>query len=150
MDVPVGKAGHFLLYTHRSQMAFAKMHRSLLDQCHLCMNALMILEVLDQNPKYRTPKDVSRILGLKSNIIYLHVDQLVSDGYLDRVTSETDRRKITLKCTRKAKALLKKADAVRHEYSEHMLSGVSAEDLEAYHRVLRQVEENINDFLQET
>ena len=75
MDIPAGKAGHFQLYTHRSELAFAKMHRPLLDQSHLSMNALMILEVLDQNPKYHSPKELSRILGLKSNVIYLHVDQ---------------------------------------------------------------------------
>jgi len=149
MDVPAGRAGHFDQYTNKTHLAFAKMHRSLLDHCHLCMNALMMLEVLDENPRCRTPKDLSHILGLKSNIIYLHLNQLVEEGYLDRHTDEQDHRKITLTCTRKAKALLKRAYEIRDECSRQMIAGVSPEDLEAYRRVIRKIEENIDSYLGE-
>jgi DNA-binding MarR family transcriptional regulator len=149
MDVPAGKAGHFDQYTNKTHAAFAKMHRPLLDHYHLCMNALMMLEVLDQNPQCRTPKELSHILGLKSNIIYLHLNQLVEEGYLDRHTEEQDHRKITLTCTRKAKALLKRAYEVRDEYNKLMISGISQEDLEVYCRVMRKIEENIDTYLKE-
>ena len=149
MNIPAGKAGHFDQYTNKTHLSYTKMHRPLLDQCHLCMNALMMLEVLDQNPKCRTPKELSHVLGLKSNIIYLHIDQLVEEGYLDRHTEEKDRRKITLTCTRKAKALLKKADEIRNTYVHQMVAGISQEDLETYQRVIRKIEENIDSFLGE-
>ena len=149
MKIPAGKAGHFVQYTNRSHLAFAKMHRPLLDQCRLCMNALMMLEVLDQNPRCRTPKELGHVLGLKSNVIYLHLNQLVEEGYLDRHADEKDHRKISLTCTRKAKALLKRAYEIQVEYDKQMLEGVSQEDLEAYQRVIRKVEENIDAYLEE-
>ena len=150
MNVPAGKAGHFDLYTNRTHLAFARMHRQLLERSHLCMNALMMLEVLDQNPECHSPKELGKILGLKSNVIYLHIDQLVEEGYLERETAENDHRRITLTCTRKAKTLLKKADEVRRQYCETMTAGIDPEELEIYRRVIRKVEANIDTFLEET
>ena len=149
MKIPAGKAGHFDLYNNKSHLAFAKMHRPLLDQCHLCMNALMMLEVLDENSRCCTPKELGHVLGLKSNVIYLHLNQLVEEGYLDRHTEETDHRKITLTCTRKAKTLLKKAYEVRNNYGQKMLAGISQEELAIYHQVIRKIEENIDSYLEE-
>lgn len=150
MEVPAGKAGHFDLYTNKTHLSYAKMHRPFLDRCHLSMNALTILEILDQNPECRTPKDLIAILGLKSNVVYLHVDHLVEEGYLERHTAENDRRKITLSCTRKAKTLLKKAMEIRKQYFETMTAGVDPEDYAVYQRVVRKIEENIDAFLGET
>lgn len=144
------KAGHFSLYTQKVSQANTKLHRSMLDRHHLSMNALMILEVLNDNKNCNTPKELGKILGLKSNVVYLHLNQLVSDGYLDRHTTENDRRKITLSCTRKAKAILKEAKSLRDKFNEIITQGISPEDLETYLQVFKHMEENIDTYLDST
>jgi len=97
MNIPAGKPGHFDQYTNKTHLAYTKMHRPLLDQCHLCMNALMMLEVLDQNPKCRTPKELGRVLGLKSNILKrLGIDHFI--WYINFKVIRQEKKSTTKTC----------------------------------------------------
>ena len=96
------------------------------------------------------PRDVEEKFHLSHPTVSGLLSRLEKKEFIHLKPDEHDRRKIILSCTRKAKAMLKKAESVRSEYHEIMTRGISQEDFEAYRRVMRQVEQNINDFLDET
>lgn len=50
---------------------------------------------------------------IKANLVSVHVDRLVKEGYLERRAVEGDRRKTELICTQKAQRSSKKEDSCR-------------------------------------
>ena len=45
---------------------------------------------------------------IKANLVSVHVDRLVKEGYLERRAVEGDRRKTELICTQKAQPVIEK------------------------------------------
>lgn len=50
---------------------------------------------------------------IKANLVSVHVDRLVKEGYLERRAVEGDRRKTELICTQKAQPVIEKEDSCR-------------------------------------
>lgn len=58
-------------------------------------------DVPENNPQYKTAADIVKIRGIKANLVSLHVERLVQEGYLERREVPGDRRKTELICTEK-------------------------------------------------
>ena len=111
-------------------LAYRKMCKPLCKELELPQTALDILLFLGNNPVYRTARDIVEIRRIKANLVSVHVDRLVREGYLERQQVPGDRRKTQLRCTDKAQPVIAKG--------RDALSG-------ALHRI----EENLDAILEE-
>lgn len=59
----------------------------------LPQTAFDILMFLGNNPEYKTASDIVEIRNIKANLVSMHVDRLVKDGFLVREEAKDDRRK---------------------------------------------------------
>lgn len=65
--------------------------------CHelnLPQTALDILMFLANNPQYRTARDIVEVRKIKANLVSVHVDRLVKEGYLERRKEDSCRKNL--------------------------------------------------------
>ena len=95
---------------------------------------------LDKNPEFCTAKDICKYRNMKKNLVSIHVDKLVSTGYLTRNGIAGDRRKIKLTCTKKALPIIKEGHKIQNSFCNQLIGNISKEKLEE----MKEIFENIN------
>lgn len=113
--------------------------------CHefrISKTALDILLFLYNNPELYTARDISVFRNIKPNVVSLHVDKLVSQGYLLRQPVNGDRRKIRLVCTEKAAPVTQKGRAMQRQFFMQLMNGLSEEELEIFKRCFQVIADN--------
>lgn len=56
---------------------------------------------------------------IKANLVSVHVDRLVKEGYLERRAVEGDRRKTELICTQKAQPVIEKGGQLQEAFKSN-------------------------------
>lgn len=105
--------------------------------------ALNILVLISQDNGNVYAKDLVSMLGLKPNMVSLHINTLVEEGYLKREMMKNDRRKIKLLCTSKSKKIIQDAIKIANELKTTMFSGLNEEEVEIYNKSIGLVKENL-------
>lgn len=104
--------------------------------------AFDILMFLSNNPEHCTAKEISRLRGLKENIISVNVNKLVAEGYLEREGDANDRRRVHLKCTEKAAAIVQRGREIQEQFLREMQQGLSTQELRVHYHCLETIAAN--------
>ena len=107
--------------------------------------AVDILMFAANNPDYATARNICKYRGMKPGIVSVHVERLVSEGYLARQPVPGDRRQTLLACTEKAGPLIEAGRALQKRFSEKLTAGLTTADKEALHKAMTRMDENIDD-----
>ena len=107
--------------------------------------ALDVLMFAANNPDYATARNICKYRGLKPSIVSVHVERLVSEGYLERQNVPGDRRQTLLVCTGKAQPLIEQGRELQRRFSERLTTGLSAADKEALHKAMTLLDNNIDE-----
>ena len=110
--------------------------------------AFDILMFLSNNPEHCTAKEISRLRGLKENIISVNVNKLVAEGYLEREGDANDRRKVHLNCTEKAAATVPRGREIQEQFLRDMQQGLSAQELRVHYHCLETIAANAKRLLE--
>lgn len=110
--------------------------------------AFDILMFLSNNPEHCTAKEISRLRGLKENIISVNVNKLVAEGYLEREGDANDRRRVHLKCTEKAAAIVQRGREIQEQFLREMQQGLSTQELRVHYHCLETIAANAKRFLE--
>lgn len=123
--------------------------RSLCRELNMPQTAFDILMFLANNPDYNTAKDIVDLRGLKANLVSVNVDRLVREGYLDRSDFPGDRRKTILACTPKAQLITQRGQELQESFFQDIFQDVDEASRETFHRVMEQVDRNLNRIMKE-
>ena len=104
---------------------------------------------LKNNPQYKTAADIVKIRGIKANLVSLHVERLVQEGYLERYAVVGDRRKTKLLCTGKADPIIRKGRVVQNAFFKRLLDHVEPADQEVFFRTMELIGKNLDEILKE-
>ena len=107
--------------------------------------AVDVLMFAANNPDYATARNICKYRGLKPSIVSVHVDRLVSEGYLERQNVPGDRRQTLLVCTEKAQPLIEQGRELQRRFSERLTMGLSVADKEALHKAMTLLDNNIDE-----
>lgn len=129
--------------------AYTAMCKPLCQQVKLPQTAFDILLFLGNNPQYRTASDIVEIRKIKANLVSVNVEKLVQEGYLQREVVVGDRRKTQLVCTEKAQPVIAQGQQLQKEFGDRLLMGVNESDKACFLRVLKQMEENVEQLLEQ-
>ena len=132
-------------YIHKLLEVYNQFCRPLCQQTGISQTSLDILMFLKNNPQYKNAADIVKIRGIKANLVSIHVERLVQEGYLERREVPGDRRKTELICTRKAEH----GCEIQKTFIETLFSGVPAESRKIFEQVMEQTEENLNTYQKE-
>ena len=83
-------------FARKLELAYHQQCKDLCNEFHLKQTGFDILMFLGNNPQYKYAKDIVEIRKIKANLVSIHVDQLVDQGYLSRIDVPGDRRKVEL------------------------------------------------------
>lgn len=129
---------------HKFLEVYNQMCRPLCQEMDMPQTAFDILMFFGNNPQYKTAADLVKIRGIKANLVSVHVERLVQEGYLKRNPVPGDRRKYELECTSKAEQIWERGREVQEEFFEKLFCGVTPEERQIYEKVIRQMENNLN------
>ena len=107
--------------------------------------AVDILMFAANNPDYATARNICQYRGMKPSIVSVHVERLVSEGYLERQNVPGDRRQTLLVCTEKGQPMVERGRALQKRFSEMLIRGLSDADKEALHKAMTLLDHNIDE-----
>ena len=117
-------------------LAYRQVCRPLCREVGLPQTAFDILMFLGNNPAYKTARDIVEMRRIKANLVSVHVDRLVREGYLERQQVPGDRRKTLLLCTDKAQPVIAKGRLLQEDFFEKLLDGMDEEERNAFSAAL--------------
>lgn len=112
--------------------------------------AMDILLFLANNPEYTSARDIVEVRNLKANLVSIHVDRLVREGYLTRSEVPGDRRKHALALTEKAAPIVEAGRKMQEEFFETMFGGIGQEERESCFATLETIGKNMDAILKGT
>ena len=130
-------------------LAYRQVCRPLCRELGLPQTAFDILMFLGNNPAYKTARDIVEMRRIKANLVSVHVDRLVREGYLERQQVPGDRRKTLLLCTDKAQPVIAKGRLLQEDFFEKLLDGMDEEERNASSAALHRIGENLDAILEE-
>lgn len=119
----------------------------LLEEFSLSLTSFHILMFLTNHPEYCTAKDISSLLNMKPNVISIHVNRLVEEGYLTRTVMNCDRRKQRLQTTEKAVPIVKRGLLLEKCFCDRLKLGITAENMEILGNILLMIGRNADHML---
>lgn len=105
--------------------------------------AVDILLFFANNPENNTASDVCRFRGLKSGIVSVHIDRLVTEGLLTREVIPGDRRKMRLAPTGKAQSLIGRGRELQKQFGQLLLDGIADEEVAVLRRCMGRMMQNM-------
>lgn len=122
--------------------SYNKMSEDLLNKFGLSQVSFDILMFLTNNPEFNTAQQISEVRHLKKNLVSVHVEKLVSTGFLQRHTIESDRRKIGLSCTEKSKPIVEEGLKLQKEFYREITAGISESEWAVFDNINKKIEKN--------
>ena len=111
-------------FARKLELAYHQQCKNLCNEFHLKQTGFDILMFLGNNPQYKHAKDIVEIRKIKANLVSIHVDQLVDQGYLSRIDVPGDRRKVELVLNKKANDVIKKGKAFQNHFFSSLFSDI--------------------------
>lgn len=136
-------------FARKTALAYSAVCKPLCQELGLPQTAFDILMFLANNPSYRTARDIVEIRRIKANLVSIHVDRLVREGYLTRQQIEGDRRKAELICTDMAQPVIDRGRQLQSAFLDRLFSHTSEAQREAFFATITVMEKNLDGILQE-
>lgn len=135
-------ASTLLTFAQKVDYAYYRFCEPLLEKFDLPLVSFDILLFLANNPEYKTAQEICEIRNIKKNLVSVHVEKLVSAGYLVRGPVEGDRRKVGLSYTEKAAPIIEAGIAMRKNFFNTLTKGITEDDWKIYKTMMETIEAN--------
>ena len=130
-------------------LAYRQVCRPLCRELGLPQTAFDILMFLGNNPAYKTARDIVEMRRIKANLVSVHVDRLVREGYLVRRQVQGDRRKTELLCTEQAQPVIERGRQLQREFFEKLFANTDEEMRRTFSAVMGIIGNNLEAILEE-
>ena len=131
------------VHAKRFMDAYSAAMQPLSREFAIPQTAAEILLFLANNPENRTAKDICAMRRLKPGIVSLHVDTLVTLGFLERKSVPGDRRTLRLEPTEKASSIIARGRQMQERFAQTLAQGLSAEELSCFARCMETISQNL-------
>lgn len=139
----------FITFFHDALNAYNKMCEPILHEFDIPQVSFDILMFLKNNPDLCTAQQISEFRNIKKNLVSVHVDKLVTAGYLQRGTVVGDRRKILLSCTEKAKPILKSGLKMQQDFNQRLILNIPEKHMSIYKEIIESMAVNARQMMNE-
>ena len=131
------------VHAKRFMDAYSAAMQPLSREFAIPQTAAEILLFLANNPENRTAKDICTMRRLKPGIVSLHVDTLVTLGFLERKSVPGDRCKLHLEPTEKASSIIARGRQMQERFAQTLAQGLSPEELSCFARCMETISQNL-------
>ena len=137
-------------FARKTALAYGAVCRPLCQELGLAQTAFDILLFLANNPTYKTARDIVEVRHIKANLVSIHVDRLVREGYLARQAVAGDRRKVELRCTDRARPVIERGRALQSDFFDGLMAGIDEPTRATFFAAMARMEQNLDKILEET
>lgn len=130
-------------------LAYSAVCKPLCKEFNLPQTSFDILMFLGNNPACKTASDIVEIRHIKANLVSIHVERLVREGYLIRRPVKGDRRKTELLCTDQAQPVIERGRQLQNAFLERLLANTDDKMRTAFYDVMRVIGESLDAILEE-
>lgn len=130
-------------------LAYSAVCKPLCKEFNLPQTSFDILMFLGNNPACKTASDIVEIRHIKANLVSIHVERLVREGYLIRRPVKGDRRKTELLCTDQAQPVIERGRQLQNAFLERLLANADDNMRTAFYDVMRVIGESLDAILEE-
>lgn len=126
--------------------------RSALGGEELSPNEIEVLVFLRQRKEddtYNTAREIARVQGRSRSLVSKSVDSLVKRGYIEAKQDLEDRRVVRLSLLPRAEDTVEKLARARERFLSGLCAGITQEEFNAFHAIVRKIEENVKNNLSE-
>ena len=143
------KPSTFITFFHNALNAYNKMCEPILHEFDIPQVSFDILMFLENNPNLCTAQQISEFRNIKKNLVSVHVDKLVTAGYLQRGIVPEDRRKVLLSCTKKARPILDAGLKMQRDFNKKLTRNIPENHMNLYKEILESMSANARHILDE-
>ncbi|MDO5813333.1 MAG: MarR family winged helix-turn-helix transcriptional regulator [Bacillota bacterium] len=136
-------------FARKLELAYHQQCKALCNEFHLKQTGFDILMFLGNNPQYSHARDIVEIRKIKANLVSIHVDRLVEQGYLSRVNVPGDRRKVELVLNEKARKVIEKGKDFQNCFIDSIFVNIDEEHKKIFKETLELMEKNLEDLMEE-
>ncbi len=129
-------------------LAYGAACKPLCRELDLPQTAFDILMFLGNNPAYKTASEIVELRHIKANLISVHVERLVQEGYLIRRPAPGDRRKTALFCTEKAQPVIRRGRQMQEAFLERLFANTDEATRRAFAAAMHRIDENLDAILE--
>ena len=135
--------------SRKISLAYSKVCKPLCRELGLGQTSFDILMFLGNNPAYKTASEIVDIRHIKANLVSIHVDRLVREGYLVRRQVQGDRRKTELLCTEQAQPVIERGRQLQRDFFEKLFANTDEEMRRTFSAVMGIIGNNLEAILEE-
>ena len=132
----------FVAFFHDALNAYNKMCEPILHEFDIPQVSFDILMFLKNNPDLCTAQQISEFRNIKKNLVSVHVEKLVTAGYLQRGSVAGDRRKVSLSCTEKAQPILKAGLEMQQTFNQKLTRDIPEKHMKIYKEIIESMTAN--------
>lgn len=110
---------------------------------------LDILLFLANNPKYDTAAEISNIRYLVKSHVSTSLRSLEMNGYIEKAAKTGDKRRIHLKLTEAADAVIREGRKQQSVFADIITDGLDEEERRQFQSYMTRMEKNIKNYLEE-
>lgn len=136
-----------LEFARRIELAYDAVCKPACREWGLPRTVLDIWLFLANNPEYNTARDVVKVRRIKANLVSVHVERLVREGYIERRPVEGDRRKTQLICTGRAAPVIACGRALQRTFFERLFRETDPAQLAVFEQVMEGVSRSLDSIL---
>ena len=139
----------FFSLMRKTNTVYEKYFESLVRKWGLNGTSFQVLMFFGDNPEHNTARDLCRMRSMKTGIVSVAIEQLTSNGFLERRTDSADRRIQRLCLTEKAIPLVEEGRAQRKRFFERLKQGMTAEEFEIYFHLTMKLQSTVEEMAEE-
>lgn len=136
-------------FTRKLELVYHQQCQTICKEFDLKQIGFDILMFLGNNPQYKHARDIVEIRKIKANLVSIHIEQLVEQGYLSRTQVKGDRRKVELVLNDKANEIIKKGQKFQKDFFTSLFFNVDEKHQKIFEETLQQMEKNLDYIMEE-
>ena len=143
------RSSAFITFFHDALNAYNKMCEPILHEFDIPQVSFDILMFLNNNPDLCTAQQISEFRNIKKNLVSVHVEKLVTAGYLQRGTVAGDRRKVLISCTEKAQTILTAGLEMQQDFNQKLTLDIPQKYMNIFKEITESMAANTRQMLNE-
>lgn len=135
----------FFALMRNAYAVYDKYCQAVTRQWGINSTSFQILMFLANNPDNNTARDVCIHRGLKTGIVSVSVEHLVSKGLVERRVDPVDRRIQRLYLTELADELVNSGNEIQNHFYNTLRQGLTEEEFDTYYELTKKIQGIIDD-----
>lgn len=125
---------------------FDESFKNVKKKYELTTNEILFLLQLDRNERNNSASEIVDELMITKSHLSKSIDSLYKRGYIEKMVDEGDKKIVRLFISSSCHELINELKKIEKEMYKKVVAGINKDDLIVFERVLKQIQNNFENF----